>query len=112
VVAYRIAYDVWYSYGSRYIDEFSLKQLSLHTKPFQLTNPLTWAVFYTHTGHHAVSARQIATSYLFLHSPHTTNFSRRAFSFTAPTLWNQLPTSRLLVSGSPTLYIGLHSSIV
>jgi len=24
--------------------------------------------------------------------PHTTNFSRRAFIFTAPTLWNQLPT--------------------
>ena len=29
---------------------------------------------------------------LLLIPPHTTNFSRRAFSFTAPTLWNQLPT--------------------
>ena len=29
---------------------------------------------------------------LLLIPPHTSNFSRRAFSFTAPTLWNQLPT--------------------
>jgi len=29
---------------------------------------------------------------LLLIPPHTTNFSRRAFSFTAATLWNQLPT--------------------
>jgi len=27
---------------------------------------MTWAAFYTHTGHHAVSARQIATSYPYL----------------------------------------------
>jgi len=29
---------------------------------------------------------------LLLISPHNTNFSRRAFSFAAPTVWNKLPT--------------------
>jgi len=34
-----------------------------------------------------------ANQNLLLIPPHTTNFSRRSFSFTAPTVWNKLPTS-------------------
>jgi len=55
---------------------------------------------------HPYSLRS-ANRNLLLIPPHTTNFSRRTFSFTAPTLWI---TNYLLVSGSPTLYI--HSSVV
>ena len=42
---------------------------------------------------------------LLLIPPHNTNFSRRAFSFAAPTVWNKLPTG---IRDSNTLHTFKH----
>ena len=105
IILAHLAADSLTFIGSRYIDEFNLKQLSIITYKILSTDQPPYLSSLLHP-YRPLGSLRSANRNLLLIPPHTTNFSRRAFSFTSPHCGT---INYLIVSGSPTLYI--HSSI-